>query len=64
MWFPSDSWGKYECAKPKNEKVLKRVRLLYNLANNGGDPNGNEAQSALQLANKLMAENKIEEWEV
>lgn len=47
-----------------NEKVLHKVRALLNLAKNGGDPESNEAQSALLMAQRLMAENGINEVEV
>ncbi|OLN33658.1 DUF2786 domain-containing protein [Desulfosporosinus metallidurans] len=47
-----------------NEKILHKVRALLNLAKNGGDPNSNEAQTALLMAQRFMAENGIEEVEV
>lgn len=45
------------------EKVLHRVRALLNLARNGGDPESNEAKSALLMAQRIMAENGINEVE-
>jgi len=63
MYFPSDSWGEFY--KPnKDIKILKRIRLFYNLSLNGGDPTGNEAQTAMALAHKLMKENNISEEEI
>lgn len=47
-----------------NEKILHKVRALLNLAQNGGDTASNEAQSALLMAQRLMAENGINEVEV
>jgi len=47
-----------------NEKMLHKVKALLNLARNGGDPGSNEAQSALLMAQRLMAENGINEVEV
>lgn len=47
-----------------DEKVLHRVRALLNLARNGGDPESNEAQTALLMAQRFMAENGINEVEV
>jgi hypothetical protein len=42
-----------------NTKVLDRIKKLFNLAQ--GNSNENEAQTALLMAQKLMAENNIEE---
>ena len=64
MYFPSDSWGKFKMKPNKNVKILERIRLLYNLALNGGDPTGNEAQTALTMAHKIMKENNITEEEI
>lgn len=47
-----------------DEKVLHKVRALLNLARNGGDPESNEAQTALLMAQRFMAENGINEMEV
>ncbi len=47
-----------------NEKILHKVRALLNLAKNGGDPDSNEAQTALLMAQRFMAENGIDETEV
>jgi Protein of unknown function (DUF2786). len=47
-----------------DEKILHRVRALLNLARNGGDPDSNEAQTALLMAQRFMAENGIDELEV
>ncbi|HBW36522.1 DUF2786 domain-containing protein [Desulfosporosinus sp. BICA1-9] len=47
-----------------DKKILHKVRALLNLAQNGGDPASNEAQSALLMAQRLMAENGINEVEV
>lgn len=47
-----------------DEKILHKVRALLNLARNGGDPDSNEAQSALLMAQRFMAENGIDELEV
>ncbi|KGK89802.1 hypothetical protein DP73_09215 [Desulfosporosinus sp. HMP52] len=47
-----------------DEKVLHKVRALLNLARNGGDPEGNEAKSALLMAQRYMAENGIDELEI
>ncbi|AET68811.1 Protein of unknown function (DUF2786) [Desulfosporosinus orientis DSM 765] len=46
------------------EKVLHKIRALLNLARNGGDPQSNEAQSALLMAQRVMAEYGINEIEV
>lgn len=47
-----------------DEKILHKVRALLNLARNGGDPDSNEAQSALLMAQRFMAKNGIDELEV
>lgn len=47
-----------------NEKILHKVKALLNLAQNGGDVEGHEAQSALLKAQRLMAENDINEVEL
>ncbi len=47
-----------------NEKILHKVRALLNLARNGGDPDSNEAQSALLMAQRFMAKNGIDEIQV
>ena len=49
---------------PVNEKILHKVRALLNLARNGGDPDSNEAQTALLMAQRFMAENGIDELEL
>ncbi len=46
------------------EKILHKVRALLNLARNGGDPDSNEAQTALLMAQRFMAENGIDEVEM
>ena len=47
-----------------DERVLHKVRALLNLARNGGDPESNEAQTALLMAQRIMAENGLNEVEV
>ena len=47
-----------------NEKIVHRVRALLNLAQNGGDRDSNEAQTALLMAQRIMAEYGLEEIEV
>lgn len=44
-----------------NEKILDRIKKLFNLAYNGGDTESHEAQTALLMAQKLMAEHNIEQ---
>jgi len=45
-----------------NQKIIEKIKKLFNLAQN--NPNDNESQSALLQAQRLMAENDIEQSQV